>query len=171
MALTEKETKTLVELLEKLEWPVPKEVFHTLTRKTVTVPIELCVLDDQNCLLTFYRKDEEYDVHHTPGTVLRDNESVSEALERLIASELTDYKITEAQNIGWVYVPRGSDYGQDPNRHEISLVFMARLANKESGESGVFSPLDALPENILSAHHLMAKKLQQYLVDGKPILG
>lgn len=171
MALTDKETKKLVELLEKLQWPVPKEVFHVLTRKTITVPLELCVLDDQNRLLTFYRKDEEYDVHHTPGTVLRDNESVSEALKRLIASELVDYNITGPENIGWVYVSRGNDYGQDPNRHEVSLVFMARLAGKESGGSGIFSPLDALPENILFAHHLMAKKLQQYLIDSKPILG
>jgi len=171
MPLTQKEERKLVELLEKLEWPVPKEVFHALTRKTVTVPLELCVLDDQNRLLTFYRKDEEYDVHHTPGTVLRDNENIPEALERLISSELVGYNITKPENIGWVYVPRGNEYGQDPNRHEISLVFMARLISKGGEADGVFSSLDALPENILSAHHLMAKKLQQYLIDSKSILG
>lgn len=172
MTLTQQETQTLIELLGKLEWPLQKEVFHALMAKVVSVPIELCVLDGANRILTFYRKDHEYNCHHTPGTVLRNDENVSQAIKRLIESELVGYEITDPKNIGWVEVQRGNHYGGDPNRHEISLVFLAYLIKGEySGGKGVFSPLDALPEDILSSHRVMSGRVKQYLEDDKPILG
>src|SRR3989344_2600370 len=165
MALTEPETLELVHLLEKIDWPVNKQIFHALMAKIVSVPIELAVIDDKNQIFTSYRRDTEYDGHHFPGTVLRDNETVPEALARLLQSELADAKIESIKNIGWVEICRGNDFGKNPTRHEVSLLWLARIKNY-IGKNGVFSPFGQLPENTLPHHQLIAKKVQEYLQTG-----
>ena len=170
MALTEQETVELVLLLGKLEWPLDRCVFHALIGKIVSVPQELTVLDDQNRILTFYRKDEEYEGQHQPGTILRDNETVSEALDRLLRSELRGVEIESIENVGWLEIRKGNGPGENPTRHEISLLWLARVKNN-NGIEGVFSPLDRLPENMLSHHRLIAEKVRGYLKTGRPILG
>ncbi|MFA6534286.1 MAG: NUDIX domain-containing protein [Patescibacteria group bacterium] len=168
MALTQEESLALAELLKKLEWPMDLEVFYALMRKIVSIPIELCVLDDQNRVLTFYRKDAEYDGHHLPGTVLRDNETVPQALRRLIQSELVGGKVTEPQNIGWVEILRGNNPTENPTRHEISLLFLTHLRGTYQGKGGVFSPLYGLPENTLTHHRLLIDRFRQYLRNRQP---
>ena len=170
MALTEPETLELVHLLEKIEWPVNKQIFHALMTKIISVPMELAVIDDKNRIFTSYRQDTEYDGHHLPGTVLRDNETVPGAICRLLKSELADAKIESIKNIGWIEICRGNDFGKNPTRHEVSLLWLARIKNY-IGKSGVFSPFDQLPKNILSHHRLIAEKVQEYLQTGIPILG
>lgn len=140
-----------------------KDVFHALVSKLITVPIELCILDSENRAFTFYRKDLEYDGHHIPGTVLRDNETVQEALNRLIQSEVVDMEISQPENIGWCEIRRGAGYGENPTRHEISLIFLARLKNAYHGNVGVFSPLDELPDNIIPHHRILLDEVKVHL--------
>lgn len=171
MALTERQTVLLVELLGKLEWPLDPQVFGALMPKVVSVPIELCVLDDKGRVLTFYRKDSGYDGHHMPGTVLRNNETVPQALKRLVQSELVGGEVTDPKNIGWVEIQKGDGPGQNPARHETSLLFLCRIRGRYRGKGGVFSPLNRLPENTLSHHRVLAAKFRKHLRTGKPILG
>ena len=169
MALTEDETKELVRLLEKLEWPLDPHVFHALVGKVVTVPQELSVINEENRILTFYRKDGEYDGHHQPGTVLRNNETVQQALERLKGGELAGAEIEPPKNIGWVEIPQGNGFGENPTRHEVSLLWLARI--KEYSGPGTFSPLNQLPNNTLPHHKLIALKVQEHLRTRRLILG
>lgn len=171
VTLTKKSTGMLINLLGKLKWPLEKDVFHALMPRITSIPIELCVLDRENRVLTFYRKDDEYDGHHMPGTVLRDNENVSQTVKRLIQSELVGGDVTAPKNIGWTEIPRGNGRGENPTRHEISLLFITHLSSTYHGGGGVFSPFDALPDNILPHHRVLVEKFRQYLEDGKPILG
>lgn len=160
MALTQSEVEQLAGLLGKIEWPMPKEVFYALLRCTVSVPIELAVIDDKGYVLMFYRKDEEYDGYHMPGTVLRDNEDVSNALRRLLASELVGANISAPQNIGWIEIPRGSGHGENPTRHEISLIFLARLHGEYQGKGGEFFPIHKLPKNTLPHHVTLIQQVR-----------
>ena len=171
MKLTEQEVRMLVGLLEKLEWPTPKEVFYMIMRRFISIPIELCVLDGNDRVLMFYRKDEEYDGYHMPGTVLRDDETVPQAIKRLIQNELVGSEVTDPKNIGWVEIPRGNGYGNNPTRHEISILFIAHLQGADGGSGGVVFTFDALPENTLPHHRVLAEKFRLYLENGKPILG
>lgn len=174
MALTKKEIATLVRLLKKMKWPLPSEVFHALMGKTVSVPLELCIFDEQDHILLFERLDREFNAVLGPGTVLRDNDNdpnLDRAIKRLLAGELRGYRMTYPKNIGWVHVPRGKGHKKNATRHEISLVFFSRLvAGPIHGKAGLY-PLDALPKRIIGYHRVMIKKVAQYLKDGKPILG
>ena len=170
MALSHSETKELVKLIEKLEWPLPKPIFHALLGKIVSVAIELCILDDKQNILTFYRNDHEFVGHHTPGTVIRDSDkSIEEALDRLIRTELKDYKISGPENIGWVHVSKGIGRGKNPTRHEVSLIYLAHVASG-CGE-GVFSPITRPPKDILSHQKVMLEKVSGYLKERIPLAG
>lgn len=160
--LTTSETDLLVTLLQKVTWPLNPRVFRALVNIMVSVPIELAVLNEQNEILMFYRKDKEYDGNHIPGSVLRDNENVSDVLERLRTSEVVGGKISNPVNIGHVEISKGSGSGQNPTRHEISLIYVARLTGPYNG-SGRFYPLDQLPENTLSHHRILIGKVRSWL--------
>lgn len=158
----EERTKLLVTLLRELKWPLDPKVFGTLLNKTVSVPIELAVLNDRDEVLMFYRKDDEYDGNHIPGSVLRDTDTVGGVLTRLRNGEVVGGNVTEPIFIGWAEIPKGTGPGENPTRHEISLVFLCRLVGEYKG-SGKFYPLDQLPENTLSHHRVLVSNVIECL--------
>jgi len=160
-------------LLNETKWTehgIDPRIFRAGTNKFVSVPVELCVLDKDGRVLTFYRKDDEYDGHHMPGTVLRDNEKMSDAINRLLKSEVVGGKIKDVQNIGVTEIVKGAGPGQNPTRHEISVLFLAYLDGEYKGRDGVFSPMDKLPENILPHHRVLVEKFREFIRTGKPVL-
>jgi ADP-ribose pyrophosphatase YjhB (NUDIX family) len=161
MSLTIEEAETLVKLLGKMEWPLPPKVFSAIIGKIVSIPIELVVLDSANRVLMTYREDREYKGWHLPGTVLREPETVLGALERLKTGELRGTEISTPVNIGWVEIPKGDGRGENPTRHEISLVFVARLASKYCGQ-GKFFDIDNLPQ-ALSHHYTLLDMVAAHL--------
>lgn len=160
--LTEEEEAQLFILLQKTTWPLSPRIFRALVNITISVPIELAVLNERNEILMFYRKDGEYDGNHIPGTVLRNNESIPDALARLRTSEVVDSNISNPIDIGHVEILKGNAPGQNPTRHEISLIHVARLIGSYKG-SGQFYPLDQLPENTLSHHRILVNQVRQWL--------
>ncbi len=168
--LTTAEEITLIELLGKMKWPISKDVFHALMPKVVSVPLELCTLDQEGRVLMIHRTDPEYTGYHMPGTVLRDNEDVPTALTRLIHEELSGSPVATPKNIGWVEVKRGTGEGEDQGRHQISLLYLTHIEGAYRGK-GEFFPLDAIPDDTLSHHKMLAEKFRQYILTGLPILG
>ena len=165
MALSDMEIVQLVTLLKKMEWPIDSRVFRVLCNKTVSVPIELAVLNSRDEILMFYRKDEEYDGYHIPGTVIQDTDSVQAALQRLLQNEVIsgDEHISSPKYINWMEIPKGNDHGQNPTRHEISLIYACWLNGPYKGKDGEFYPLDDLPENTLSHHRVLISEVQRWL--------
>ena len=161
MALTKEETVVLADLLWKMEWPLSSDVFHALMAKAVSVPIELCVLNNKGEVLMFYRKDPEYDGYNMPGTVLRDTDTVDVALKRLVEKEVRA-EITTPIAIGWMELPRGIGWGMDPARHEISLIHVSHLVGEYTGE-GKFFPMGKLPEHTIVHHRKYMVMIQEYL--------
>lgn len=160
--LTAEETDQLVSLLKKLTWPLDSRVFGALLNKTVSVPIELAVLNDKNEVLMFYRKDDEYDGNHMPGSVLRDTDTIEDVLERLRKGEVVGGNVTSPICIGLAEISKGSGSGQNPTRHEISLIYLCRLVGEYRG-SGKFYPLEKLPEDTLSHHRVLVGRVKRYL--------
>lgn len=158
MTLTKNEEIILMGLLEKLSSPISPDVFRVLMRKTVSVPIELAVFNSNNQILMIFRKDEEYNGHHLPGTVLRNDENVNDALKRLIAKELAGANILNINSVGWVEIPRGTNQEENPTRHEISLLHVGYLNDKYKGSGEFFYPED-LPLNILSHHRRLIREI------------
>lgn len=157
--LTELEEKSLVDLLRRVQWPVKSDIFKAIANKLVTTPIELAVLDSDNRVLMFYRKDDEYDGCHLPGTVLRDNENVLTAIKRLLQSEVVGGKVTPPISLGWVEITKGNGSGQNPTRHEISLLHVCWLTDPYQGKGGEFFPIDQLPKNTLPHHRILLNEI------------
>lgn len=151
--LNPEETKQLVALLKKTEWPLAPEVFHSFMGKIVSIPIELGVFNEDGEILLIYRDDWEFRGWHLPGTVLRDNESVSDAIARLIRSEV-GVDVTNPVSIGWF------ESGRDihPTRHEISLLHTCFLKEGYSGKGKFFSSTN-LPEDTLEHHKTIVSKM------------
>jgi hypothetical protein len=163
MSLSEKETKVLVSLLRKLEWPIDPRVFLVLANKVITASIELAILDKTDRVLMHYRKDVEFNGYHMPGTVIRDNdENVPAAVRRLIATELrgTKMKISVPMCIGWAETQKGTGPYMNPYRHEIGLIHLARVQGAGIGE---FFQLDALPPNTLPHHIKLVALVAAYI--------
>lgn len=169
MALAPEEIPLLVNLLGKMEWPVPHEVFRALCKYTTTNPIELVIWNGKNEIFLVYRKDEDYDGYHMPGTVLRDNESVPQAIERLLKNEVPFY-VYPAKCIGWRETPRGTGEGEDPTRHQIALLYSTNtlMYKPKIGipNAGFFHP-QSLPTNTLSHHRPLIKMAWDWRISSK----
>lgn len=73
MPLNEQEIIKLTDLLARVDnTQIKGDVWYELVKKFITVPIELCILDDQERVLLVYRKDREFDGYHMPGSVVND---------------------------------------------------------------------------------------------------
>ena len=117
----------------------------------VSVPVDLLVINQQGQVLLLYRNDSEYEGYYLPGTVLRNNDTVLIALDRIFQSGLPGIQTTKPVSLGWIEIEKGTAVGQNPTRHEISLLHSCELLGEYLGE-GTFFSLDALPENTLSHH-------------------
>ncbi len=60
--------------------------------------------------------------------------------------------MTPPIDLGWKEVLRGNGSGENPTRHEISLIHACRLTGEYMG-SGRFFPIGNLPANIGCLHH------------------
>ena len=163
--LTDAEQDTLAQFLIRAQWPLKPDIFAAWVRKFVSVPIELAVFNQDGHVLLIYRKDQEYEGYHMPGTVLRDNEDVPTAINRLLSGEVGS-KVTRPIPLGWKEVTRGNEFGQNRSRHEISLLHTCWPIGPYSGE-GEFFPTDQLPENTLSHHKVLIEEMVKRLKSGE----
>ena len=150
--LSSVEWKVLAELLERARWPFESSAFDALSGVTVADPIELLVFNDQGQISMSPRADK-YVGLHMPGTVLRDNEDVPTAIKRLVARELPGADVTPPLSLGWKEVHKGTGEGENPYRHEISLIHSCHLREPWK-DSEFFDPAN-LPDNTLSHHKLL----------------
>ena len=174
--LNDEEKKELAHLLEKAEnVEIRGEIWHQLVKKFITVPIELCILNEENKVFLVYRNDREFDGYHMPGTVINDWEKVEEACKRLIRKEVTEgagLTITEPISIGWLEVRRGDKPEESKTRNAISLLHVAKVIESRTPFEGAgFYGFDELPENTLGHHKYILRFFKRYLSDGKIILG
>ena len=176
MSLNQQEKNELVRLLEKVKnTEITGEVWHQLVKKFITVPIELCVLDDENNFLMIYRKDREFDGYHLPGSVVNEWETVSEALARLIKKEIVDdlgINVDGVEPIGWLDSPKDVWPSDPSTRHGVLLLHIARFHGIFLPREGVgFYSFETVPENTLGCHKFIIPFFERFLKNKEPILG
>ena len=125
----------------------------------VSVPIELAIFNKNDQILLTYREDEEYQGFHMPGTVLQNNETVPNALERLFNTEIKGLKLSEPKSIGWLEINKGSGEGKNNSRHEISLLHQCMLIEPDNETKYNFFELSKLPENTLPHHSKIIREM------------
>ena len=152
--LIEEEKEVLAGLLRRLKPPYGPKVFPAWVQNFITTPVEMAVFNNDQQILLVHREDSEYKGWHSPGTILRDEENVPAALQRLIAGELGGAEVTKPVSLGWVEVPRGNGPGQNPTRHEISLLHACWLYGTYKG-GGSFFDSNNLPKETLTHHKMV----------------
>lgn len=162
------EIKEFIRLLDKLGrigFPVELNLFLAIIRNSVSVAVELQVFNKNNEVLLIERETQftEYVGFHSPGTVLCINESVDDALNRIVFGELKRLPIERNSIISlnaWRPTRKGNSYGENPSRQEISLIhivevgFGNELLLKENGMG--FYPANNLPiDKIIPSHKVL----------------
>ena len=163
-------TAHLIEEIEEPDGRIDSRIFRAILPKFPSIPIELMVLDEDDKVLMIYRKDIEYDGFHIPGTVLRNNETVPQAVDRLFKSEVISGTFTSVENVGMTEISKGTKPGDNPTRHEVSLLYLAHIKAGSYKGDGTFFPIDDLPENTLSHHVVLIDKFKNYLNTRKPVM-
>ncbi len=175
-SLSVEEKEQLAKLLERAEsTDIKGDIWYEIVKKFITVPVELCVLDQENRVFLVYRKDQEFDGYHMPGTVVNDWETVNEARMRLVKGEVVrdaGFQVTPPESIGWLEVRRGEGPYENRTRNAVSLLHIAHLIGGFTPKEGLgFYPFDAIPENTLGSHKYLLQFFKRYLEDKRIILG
>lgn len=140
-----------------MEWPLPKEVFHALTPKIITVPIELAVFNEDRKVLMLPRPDNDTEFTpgglHLPGTAVQCGETIEMAMKRLLSNEV----------VSSVEVPNALGYMEigpnlAPTRPALSLLFATRLCGPYTSTGEFFDPED-LPDNTLHHHIVLTREI------------
>lgn len=162
--LTSNEAAELVRLLNKMTWPVPRNVFNALCENLIMSAIELAVIRRKKLgfeLLMFYREDEYFKGWHMPGTIMQPGETELSALKRLIASEIKQ-KVSKPEAVGRMNFLKGSGPGQYKRGQVYATFFTASFHGNYTGD-GTFFPLNKIPKDTLSGHKMMIKKIRDVL--------
>ena len=156
--LSPEEQEQLTALLKRVQLPVSYDLFLAIMGAFPSVPVELAVFNEKGEVLLFHREDKEFTGYHSPGTVYRFGETVNTALERVKKAELPGLSLTTPIILGWHENNHGNGYGQNPTRHEISLIHACELIGPYEGE-GKFFPIDQLPDNMVPHHIILVPEI------------
>lgn len=154
--LTKQEESELIRLMDKIRFPVSRELFFAWCKTFVTVSADVIVIRKSakggEVFLT-YREDEFYKGWHIPGSIRLPNELLDDARRRVLVTEVGLLKDTKTDFFTWVDYPYGSGVGESPRGPVISLYFccVGQSEIKETSE-GRFFRLSELPEDILPIH-------------------
>ncbi len=163
MSLSKTEEIELARLLGKMEWPLPKEVFHALVPKIITVPIELAVFNKNGFVLMLPRPEDDIEFTpgtlHMPGTVVRLGETIEHAMERLLSGEVVS-TVSPPRELGYLQI------GQDlaPTRPALSLLFATRLLGPHVGKGAFYDPVN-LPDQTMTHHRVLISNIMSRVRD------
>lgn len=164
--LSPEEKKLLGQLLSRYDFPKEgnedPEIFHGLLSATTSSPVELAVFDREGRILLFYRKDWEYDGEHMCGSVNRDKDTVQRTLDRIVRSEVVGGSVTPPIDLGWMEISKGTGEGENPTRHEISLLHACYLVGEYAGPGKFYDPKN-LPANTLTHHKAIIAEILRRL--------
>lgn len=156
--MTEQETNSLVELLEKIEPGfLPLTVFKEISRVYVSAIVEIVPLRSMNgktqVLLVRRDKDDSFwpNMVHTPGTVLRPSDktgSLEDAFERILKGELgySGESKPVFVKVRFSNSTRGSEFA--------AVHYMEITENIKNGE---WYDVDKLPDDLISIQQDLIK--------------
>lgn len=161
--ITPEEQKELVRLIEKLELPLPLDVFYAWQNVFASMCAEiLLVREKDNKLEVFleYREDKFFKGWHIQGRIHMPPEKIEDTLNRVIRDEV-QASVTTPEFFGWFEHPKGKEINESPRGHAFALVYIARPKEmpKENGTRKFF-PINEIPKDILPEHVPVIVKLR-----------
>lgn len=152
------EEKSLVQLLNKITWPVSPEVFNALLGAVPTVAIEVQVITELGNVVLLPRPVGDTlfaGIIHGPGTVIRRGDTEESALMRAVR-ELGGANVSRPEFIDRVHVPMGDGFMQCVRGQEIGLLFGVEISYPMPSHllNHIYNP-KILPGNVLSFHRPM----------------
>lgn len=159
MALTEKESKTLVSLMKKVEFPVSPEIFNAWCWSFITNPIELAVLrvrDGYQEVFMIYRDDAFYKGWHLPGSIYLPGDTAQQVIQRLVKREVMQ-EITPAEFIGYAEISKA----ENSRGQELSLLFVSWCKGSDVSH-GKFFPLENPPTDTLEHHKKLLQRVARH---------
>lgn len=151
--MTDKEARQLTELLYKMKFPVPEEVFCALCENLIMCSTELAVLRrgerGLEILLT-YRNDRYFKGWHITGTILLPGDTFESGANRVIKTEVKQ-KVTTPEFIDHFMAHKGTGDHEYMRGQVFAHLFKCFLKEEYKGK-GTFFPLDQIPEDTLPAH-------------------
>jgi len=147
-----------VKLLKRLRPGfLPEPIFFEMQRINHQLSVELLMYKGMGkhkkyCLVK-RRVDDKFwpSKYHIPGTMVRGNETVKKAIERLFLDDFSSFKPVEAELF--------DVYTAETKRGTIThLLYKARYV-KGNGEVGLFYSKDELPGNMINYHRKLIQNL------------
>ena len=168
--LSEAEAKTLGRLLAKAQFPLPRPVFDGWVENLPTVALELAFIRtvDSGRREIFMARRGENDPFwpgewHIPGTIVRQNEPIRVAYQRLIASEASEVNaIGQLRFVTYQEFPKGEGPNQCKRGHEIGLLHLVELT-RGNLQGGTFFPLTKIPAKTIGFHRTMVGVVREFL--------
>lgn len=166
MALTPEESKQLAALMQKVEFPVPVEVFNEWCANFTIGTAEIALFrvnpktKEKEVFLT-YRKDRFFDGWHFPGSVILPGKTVQDTLNKVIKTELGSITITDPKYLTWFERVKGRDEGL--RGQELSLFYISYTEANIETEAEKFFSLKNIPKNLIPAHIVVVDYLKENL--------
>lgn len=168
--LTEVENRQLIELLGRLTWPVPPDVFDAICENFSVTPIELAVVRDGKEgpeIFMIYRNDAYFKGWHITGSIIIPGRTVDFVLKDIITREV-DISLAEPhfEFVRFRQAMKGNGPDQSRRSQEVSLIHVLRLPNGTGiplDAERRFFPLDQLPEDIIAHHVNILADVRGYL--------
>lgn len=158
--LTADETKNLVELLRKIDYPhigVSQEIFNALVKIVPYVACELAISNSNGEFLLTWREDEYWKGWHFPGGLLRFRESFDERIQNVAREELGIH----VANIKFMQV---FNFLDDTRGHTVQLLFLCDTPDQpKNGEWFKDAPAD-----ILAHHRVLFESAMDALLNPTP---
>lgn len=161
--LSLEEQNKLVELMNKVEFPLPLEVFYSWCLNLGSSTAELLLMrkiEDKTEIFLEYREDKFFQGWHIPGCVHLPTESIEDTLNRVIEKEIR-FKITSPEFLFWFEYEKGEGLGESPRGHVFSFLYKAFVDEvPELSSTRKFFDLNNLPEDVIKQHIPVLNKLR-----------
>ena len=167
--LKRREAARLVELLDKVQWPLPEKVFFAILKKTISISVELAVLRRTAAgvgLLLIQRPqaDPYYsNSWHMPGRIVKPGKRMIEEVSSLLGTEVS----MELEEVCVWRILRQYEY-ENPNGSRgpvVQYLHSLQLTEEEANsvKKGRFFELNDLPKEMPTSHVALTSWLKQHL--------
>lgn len=167
--LTDAEAEKLGTLIAKARFPLPRPVFDGWVENLPHAALELGIVRESTEGPQIFMKQRPPDDKHwpllwyVPGTLIRQNESINDAYERLVTSEIgkhLEFGLGPLQFVGIQEFLKGNGVHQCRRGHEIALIHTVRFAGNIPC-TGTWHTFARLPESTIGFHRTIVDTVRK----------
>lgn len=144
---------------------IPEDVFNKITRYAPIPSVDIVIMKDGEVMLTRRTIAPHKGFWHLPGSIVKRNEKMADAVLRCAEKEL-GIKVQVVRFVNYYELFTGI-------RHYISHLFVAKYLSGDikldfQGSALRLADPKSLPQRTVPSHKLMVSDAQKYLGSGAP---